>query len=229
MISAQPPTSPARHEDWAREAARLHTRYLVEIVERFNFCPWAVKARVGNRLRFATLPQTEGAELGPSLGALEPWMDDDGMEVAFLLYPRLALGRVAFDGFAARVREAFTASRPLGKAPFAMVAFHPDAAPDLKDAERLIPFLRRSPDPCIQVVRIAVLDRVRGAAPEGTQFIDLSFLERAAADAVEPTLRERVSQANLETVREVSVASVNEAFEDIVRDRERTYRELAGR
>ncbi len=227
FVSSEPAAfSPSFPEDWLREAARLHRRYLVEIVEHFNFCPWAVKARAAGRLRVAVLLQTGDSDLEPSLRALAPWSSDAGMEVGFLLYPRLPPGRVAFDAFTARVREAFAARRPLGDSPFALVAFHPDAAPDLAEAERLIPFLRRTPDPCVQVVRIDVLDRVRGAAPEGTQFLDLSFLDRAAALAPEPTLRERVSRANLGTVAERGVAAVDAVFADILRDREATYRAL---
>ena len=63
-------------------------------------------------------------------------------------------------------------SSVVGESPFAMAAFHPDAAADLDDPERLIPFLRRTPDPTIQLVRQEALERVRGRHPQGTAFVD---------------------------------------------------------
>jgi hypothetical protein len=216
-------------EDWTREATRLHGRYLIEVVERHGLCPWAVKARVSNRLRVAVVLQADALSVEPSLAALEPWVLDERVEVAFLLYPRLPLGRADFDAFAARVRDTDATRRPLGEAPFAMVAFHPDADPQMSDAERLIPFLRRTPDPCIQVVRVDVLNRVRSGVPEGTQFFDASLLETMPAARTEPTLRERVARANLETTRAVGVDVLKTRMDAIRLDRDETYRALERR
>jgi hypothetical protein len=216
-------------EEWTREATRLHGRYLVEVVERHGLCPWAVKARVSNRLRVAVLLQTDPGSVDPSLAAMESWATDAEADVGFLLYPRLPLERAAFDAFAARVRDADTTRHPLGGAPFAMVAFHPDAEPHLGDAERLIPFLRRTPDPCIQAIRVAALDRVRSASPEGTQFVDADALATLATMKTEPSLRERVARANLETTRSVGVDVLRTGMDAIRSDRDATYRELAQR
>ena len=212
---------------WSREATRLHGRYLIEVVEHYGLCPWAAKARVANRLRTVVLLQSEPEPMEPSLAAMDPWAADREMEVGFLLYPRLNLSRLDFDRFAATVRSTEIALHPLGSAPFAMVAFHPEARAELDDAERLIPFLRRTPDPCIQVVRVEVLERVRGAAPEGTQFLDASVLDAVASgSAVEPTVRERVSRANLDTARSVGIDQIKQTMDSIRRDRDETYERL---
>lgn len=212
---------------WVREATRLHGRYLVEVVERYGLCPWAVKARVGGRLRTTVLLQTEDGSLEPSLAALEAWVDDTDMEVGFLLYPRLPLGRQDFDCFTSAVRSAEIERRPLGDAPFAMVAFHPEARAELADAERLIPFLRRTPDPCIQVVRAAVLERVRRGVPDGTQFLDTSVIDALASGVpAEPTVRELVSRTNFETVRSVGVNDVRRTLDALRSDRDDTYKGL---
>ena len=211
---------------WVREATRLHGRYLVEVVEHYGLCPWAVKARSAGRLRTGVLLQSDES-VDASLATMDPWVADAGMEVGFLLYPRLPLGRAAFDAFAAVVRSAEIARHPLGRAPFAMVAFHPDASAALDDPERLIPFLRRTPDPCIQVVRVEVLERVRAGIPEGTQFLDLGVIE-ALASGAEPelTVRERVSRTNLQTARTVGVEAMRHTIEAIRRDRDETYARL---
>lgn len=215
------------NDAWIREATRLHGRYLIEVVEHFGLCPWAVKARVANRLRTVVVLQTDEEQVEPSLAAMKPWASDTSIDVGFLLYPRLALERVAFDRFAARVRSAEIELHALGDAPFAMVAFHPEARPEVDDPERLIPFLRRTPDPCIQVVRVEVLNRVRGAAPEGTQFLDSSVLDAVASGAVaEPTVRERVSRANLETALSVGVEHMRQTMDSIRSDRDETYARL---
>jgi hypothetical protein len=214
---------------WVREATRLHQRYVIEIVEQFGLCPWATRARLGGRVRVEVSLQSESASLEPSLAALDQWALDDGMEVGFLLFPCLRLARVEFDRFTAMVRAANSKRHALGAAPFAMVAFHPEASPSLEDAERLIPFLRRTPDPCIQVIRIAVLDRVRGTVPEGTQFVDVNLLEAAATGAVaELSVRDRVCRANLETAQRVGVDELRRCMDEIHRDRDATYRRLGG-
>jgi len=216
-------------QTWVRESMRLHARYVIEIVEQFGLCPWATRARLGGRLRVEVSLQTEDTSLEPSLDALDRWALDDGMEVGFLLFPRLSVARVEFDRFTALVRAANTRRHALGAAPFAMVAFHPEASPSLEDAERLIPFLRRTPDPCIQVIRIAVLDRVRGTVPEGTQFVDVHLLEAAASGAgTEVSVRDRVCRANLETARRVGVDELRRCMDEIHRDRDATYRRLGG-
>src|SRR6267143_1192556 len=58
---------------------------------------------------------------------------------------------------------------------FYCVAFHPDLPLDLTDAHRAVQFIRRSPDPTIQMVRASVLKAVRGR-DEGTKVIDSSKL-----------------------------------------------------
>jgi hypothetical protein len=213
---------------WVREATRLHERYVVEVVERYGFCPWATRARQDGRLRVDVSLQVDPDGLDRPLAALERWSRDDGMEVGFLLFPRLALGRVDFDRYTSDVRSADSRRYEVGSAPFAMVGFHPEAKATLDDAERIIPFLRRTPDPCIQVIRLSVLERVRGSVPEGTQFVDLHLLEQAANAPVTLSVRDRVGLANLDTVRTEGVAEIARSMEDIHRDREATYRRLQG-
>ena len=105
-----------------------------------------------------------------------------------------------------------------------MAAFHPDARPDLNEPERLIPFLRRTPDPTIQVVRCTALERVRGNSQEGTSFFDLADLGTLPLPQKEPlSLRQRIAQANLDTTLEVGVDTLEALFQDIRRDRDESY------
>ncbi len=230
MTAAAPSLDPADHtaEAWVREATRLHDRYVVEIVEHFGLCPWATRARLGGRLRVEVALQTDDTDARAALAALDRWALDERMEVGFLLFPRLALARAEFDRFTSMIRSEDAARHELGTAPFAMVGFHPEAKPSLDDPERIIPFLRRTPDPCIQVVRIAVLERVRGSVPEGTQFMDVTLLDAAFTGPVEVSVRDWVGRANLETARRVGIDELRRCMDDIRKDRDETYRNLGG-
>jgi hypothetical protein len=216
-------------EDWVREAERLHHRYLIEVVEAFGLCPWAQRARLAGSTRVAILLQPDERALEASIGILEQWTHEQ-TEIGFLVFPRLPLGRHEFDRFVARLRSVDADRHALGGAPFAMATFHPDAEPDLDEAERLVPFLRRTPDACVQAVSTVALERVRRGATGGTQFVDMAAIEAmpSGAPATEP-LRDRIARANLETVRRAGVESLCARFEAIRCDRARTYQALEAR
>jgi len=112
--------------------------------------------------------------------------------------------------------------------PFAMAAFHPDAEPDFGSADRLVPFVRRSPDPTIQIVRKRVLDEVNGGAQTGTSFVDVLQLGVAITAAACPvretiSIRQWIGERNLATIERVQPASLEAIFADISRDRAETY------
>lgn len=218
----------SNEEEWRREALRLYHRYEIEIVEACGLCPWAERARLeGLVLPRVILAEGEAA-VAASVAVMEEIERAPRLEVALLVYPRCELGRVDFQSFMARVRQADEARHELGTVPFVMAAFHPDALADLSQPERLIPFLRRTPDPTIQLLRADVLDRVRGRASQGTQFVDLERIESFASEseAVAP-LRERIARANLSTVERLGVEEMDRRLRDIQRDRDATYRALA--
>ncbi len=213
---------------WTEETLRLYRRYEIEVVEACELCPWAARVRREGRLRESVLLQRDPASLAPSLDAIQAFSEENEVDVALLLYPRLGLERGAFEQFAGRLRDADVARRSLGNVPFVFAVFHPEAAPDLAEPERLIPFLRRTPDPTIQLLRSTVLDRVRGVTPQGTQFVDPQTLFTLDASA-EPSLRERIASANLATTLRLGVDTIARRFDDIARDRDETYRALQQR
>jgi hypothetical protein len=214
----------------SQEAVRLYRRYQLEIVEACGLCPWAQRARLDDRLRIRVVAQAEPRGTEPSLAAIDALIADERADVAVLIYPRLHLGRLEFERFVSEVRDADAPRHPLGCIPFVFAAFHPDAQPDTSDAERLIPFLRRSPDPTVQVLRSGVLDKVRSSTPQGTQFMDLRMLEEldvsASAAGEQVSLRQRIARTNLATVHELGLAEVTRRIEAIAEDRRSTYRAI---
>ena len=218
-----------REDQWTLEAVRLHRRYQTEIVEAYRLCPWAERATQDGRVREAVMLQEGSDTLEPSLAAIDQWMSDATVDVAFAIYPRLALDRQGFHEFAARVRDADTPRHELGSVPFVFAAFHPEADPDMGDAERLIPFLRRTPDPTLQFLRATALDGIRSGASQGTQFLDVASLEAVLRGTAQPPLRERIARANLATTERCGVGRLQRHLDDIRRDRDETYRALAAR
>ncbi|MET0792747.1 MAG: DUF1415 family protein [Polyangiaceae bacterium] len=209
------------------QALRVYRRYMLEVVEAFKLCPWAAPARRDGQVLEQVFLAENQADPEQSLALLASLSGQPRIDIALFIYPDLELDRLAFESFVRTLRERDAARYEVGTIPFAMAAFHPDARADLKDPERLIPFLRRTPDPTIQVVRRSALDRVRGNSQEGTSFFDLADLGTLPLPQKEPlSLRQRIAQANLDTTLEVGVSSLEALFQDIRRDRDESYARL---
>ena len=209
----------------AREAIRLYARYEIEVVEAFSLCPWAERSRREGHTRQLVL---EGAPVAETaLAAIDVLARDTNVEVGFLLFPTCTLGRVAFERWVSGLRDT---DQQRG-ATFAAAAFHPDARADLGDPYRLVPFIRRSPDPTIQLIRRSVLESVRRPGDGGTGYIDPSSIADLAAffkNPPKPPLHERVAQANLEQVERVGVEPLESILSDIADDRDRAYEAVLG-
>lgn len=217
-------------EALTREARRLSERYVSEVVQRFDLCPWAARSLREGRVKTLILLQDSPTHFEASLSAMADLGLDRDVEIGFLVFPRLALGRLDFEHFARQLRTLDADRHEVGAIPFAMAAFHPDAAPDTTDPERLIPFLRRTPDPTLQLVRYSALERVRGQFSQGTEYFDVQRLGTFGLPERRPaTLREHVSKANWETVERVGLDEVRRVLDDLCRDREESYRALAER
>jgi hypothetical protein len=214
----------------AAEAVRVHDRYIIELVEALKICPWAERARLEGRMRQRVL-LGRSLDLEPALEATAELGADGGIEVGFLIFPRVDAGRVAFERFVAELRRVDAARAGLEGPPMAMAAFHYDAEPDLGAPQRLVPFLRRSPDPTVQLIRRGVLDALRGPGDHGTAFVDPTQVNLAdfLAKKKKPPLHERVAVMNLETVREVGLAHLEAILHDIRADRDAAYARLEAR
>jgi hypothetical protein len=178
-------------------------RYLREFVEALHLCPYAKACREAGKLHRRIVRKREEA-LGASreIEALPV----DTVEVALLIFPEEpANGEESarrFEGFCAGLREQMFAAHQ-GVPPFYSVAFHPDLPRDLLDAHRAVRFIRRSPDPTLQLVRASVLQSVRSEHGGGSRYVDVAHLslEQAMALASPLSLAERIAEANLATLQ----------------------------
>ena len=204
------------------EAIRLNRRYVMEIVDAFGLCPWADRARREGHVTEVVFDQTDPDLFDPSLTRMQELARRTTIDVALFIYPRMGLKRLDFEHFARRLRALDAARHEPGAIPFAMAAFHPDAVPVLTDPDRLVPFLRRTPDPTLQLVRETTLSKVRGEF-HGTSYYRPELLQMPPPA---PDVRDRIARTNHDTVTRLGVESFEAVFEDILRDRDETRARL---
>lgn len=209
------------------EVQRVHTRYHCEVVEAFALCPWAKEARCSGRVHM-NVTFTTRADPHAALAAIEHSMSDPATEIGMLIFPRLALDRLAFAHFVADIRELDEARSGRGEQRVALADFHPNAPADVTTPERLVPFLRRAPDPMIQSVRTETLERVRGEEGNGTRFIDLAAIDlmSLANGSTPSSLAARVARHNARSVERIGIARLEAVIDDILADRNSSYRAL---
>ena len=187
-------------------------RYIVEIVEEYDLCPWSRSARLGGEVAIDILWGTPTIDMWAS--AAETLLAKTGVRVAMVVAPELPCTsgelRTIRDEVSARVKNVGVAH------------FHPDAPLELATPPRLVPFLRRSPDPLLQLVPLALLDSLR----TGTQVVTETELQAKmlAGTAVIPRddVGDLIAEANHARVSRDAVA-IQATLDDIRADRERSY------
>jgi hypothetical protein len=196
------------------EVLRILERYLVEVVERHELCPWARATREHHELSAGVLWGTPS--LAQWIAEAERLLATPGTRIAMVVAPELAASRAELaavrDGVAARIPSAGVAE------------FHPAADLDLSTPARLVPFVRRSPDPLLQLVPFAVIDAVRavGAAPPAAARAQQATMLGGHAAAPRRELAERIAAANHATVA-AHHAAITAVLDAIAADRRAAY------
>lgn len=227
-----PPHSALFARDLERATLAVYERYAVEVVERFGFCPWARAARESGEVVLRVIFGANEDEFDESLSRLgELSRAADAPDIALFIYPLLDADRLGFEDYTRRLRARAEQGSPKLDA-YAMAAFHPHAEVDLSHPDRLVPYVRRSPDPTLQLVKNSALSRIKGLT-SGTAFLDVSTLSmqdfKALAEPPSKPLRERIAEQNLDTVTQVGPAVIEAALADIARDREEAHTALLAR
>ena len=183
------------------EALRLNARYVEEVVIGWELCPWAARAWLDGQVvqRVFTDDALDVAAAGAFIDELIAKPD---AAIGLAIFPRVTGTVGAWESFAERVR------RTHPDTPFLAAAFHPDyRAPGERlgaalDAARLVPFIRRTPDPTLQLVRASLVDRLQG---------------QVSAD---------VGRANFANVTRRGLDTLDALLADIRRDRDASYARL---
>lgn len=206
-----------------RIAAALarNDRYVREFIEALTLCPYARRTRESGRLHRVVLLEEGGAPGTPGFEAAAAALDGafeqverlpaESVEVALVILPALVPELThgveaarAFETLLAAARSRMQARHPNGDTPFYCVPFHPDFAADVSDEHRAVRFIRRSPDPTVQLVRASVLRAVRGSG--SMEYVDTSGLSTAELMTVAApvSVSDRIAQANLRTLKQES-------------------------
>jgi hypothetical protein len=206
-----------------REARRIYFRFATEVVESLTFCPWARDARetgrVDCRVIFGTEPTLEHV-LSEVLAAGER----SDIDVTLLVMPEAQLGRVALRHFTGALHSRYESACGRGQTPLAIADFHPDTTPDLATPGRLVPFVRSSPDPTLQLIRHSALQAAQRGPTDGTKHASLEMM--LAGSIIEEPAHARIAAANFKTVKRVGTAHVLALLADIAADRSASYAKL---
>lgn len=149
---------------FAQQALARNDRYLREFIEALNICPYARTCRESGKLHREVIDvATPDVDAVAARVAAVEEMPQGSVEVALLILPRLQLEARPFEKFVAAVRAHREKARDRRLSYF-LVGFHPDLPMDLANADRAVTFLRRSPDPTIQMVSASAIERVKDAS-----------------------------------------------------------------
>ena len=191
---------------------RILERYLVEVVEQYELCPWARTARLGGELSVAIELGTPSIEQW--IAAAREALARPMTRVAMVIAPELAIDLPGLHTIRNLVAEATGAG---------VAEFHPDAPLDLGTPARLVPFLRRSPDPMLQLVPLALLASMR-AQPIADRARQAQILGGHAPPPRD--VADQIARTNHATVT-THHAQLARTLDDIAADRRAAYARVA--
>jgi hypothetical protein len=197
------------------EVRRLLDRYIEEIVETYDLCPWARAARTGGELAVAILWGTPSSEACATAAAelLARPSSAGGTRVAMVVAPELAVTPAELREIRGEVATRVTIA--------GVAEFHPDAPLDATTPARLVPYLRRSPDPMLQLVPHAILASVRTPQPRYATLDQLKALNDLAA-APKQDIGDRIAATNHARVA-ADGAAIEAKLAEIFADRDASY------
>lgn len=193
------------------EVIRLLERYLIEVVERWNMCPWAKSARKNGEVEIGVVWGTP--TIGEWATAARALLDKPTCRVAMIVAPEYDIDRIDLHGVRNDVTAAVSGT--------GVAEFHPDAPLDLGSPARLVPFIRRSPDPMLQLVPLSILDGIRASSDSVTRVQQVGMMADLAPPP-RPDPADTVAENNFETLT-AAHAEVVATLADIAADRARTY------
>jgi len=208
------PIDPVDLDAITAEALRLNDRYVREVVEAFNVCPFARGARLsGAAVREVSL--LDACDPSAVVAVVDRYeRGSPEVSVVQVIYPRLKVSALAFDALvsAARALRAAREQTP----PFALASFHPDLALDASTPDALVAFFRRTPDPTIQLVRRSVIDALT-RDPEAYAAQVERFLRGEAPPP--PSVAARITRDNFDRVTRDGPEVIAAIYAAIARDR----------
>lgn len=182
---------------------------MVEVVEKWQLCPWARSARDNGEVGVEVVLGTPTPEAW--IAAVDRAFASPKIRVGMVVAPELDIDIPGLR----EIRDHVFALRPA----YGIAEFHPSASLDLATPPRLVRFLRRSPDPLLQLVPLELLAGVRSSG-----LPDLAQQAQILRGLAEPP---RDVVADIAVANHVTVSANHVTIEatlaDIARDREASY------
>lgn len=203
--------APADAPEKLAEVLRVFERYLVEVIEAYALCPWAHQARTGGEVSVHVL--WGQPELDDWVAAARELLARPTTRVAMVIAPELAETTGGLRGTREQVGRIVKVA--------GVAEFHPDAERDLVSPARLVPWLRRSPDPLLQFVPFEILNAVR-TAPALMDLAEQAKLLGGVSTAPREDIGDRIAEMNHARVSR-EMAAFDAVLDDIAADRRRSY------
>lgn len=139
--------------------------WLEEVIVKLNFCPFAKKELVNNRIHYHLSAKTQHfAALAELIEQCQLLEHDEKLETALIIYPQ---GFQCFDYYLELLDYANELLVDSGyEGIFQLASFHPDYCFENEAAEAAGNFTNRSPYPTIHIIREASLEKVLAHYPD---------------------------------------------------------------
>jgi len=206
------------------EALRLNDRYLLEVIERYAFCPFAKEGRTAGQTR-RTVVISDSRSMEPLLEAMEETVRL-GAVVAQIILPLVELGAADFIRFCVELTAAGHA-RMAGRPVLAVAPLHPEL-PFGETPLAMVPLFRRSPDPTIQWVRLDGLESIYAGRSSEDHYVSpdelLQYFERYPKGM--PSLYDRIAMTNTAMAKRLGVPHVVDLLRGISAEGRRRYQRI---
>ncbi len=169
----------------------------------------------GHVARRVIVGDGDGARAAAARAAIDELARATDVEVALLICPTVTMSASAFDAWCAPLRAAHPE--------LVAAVFHPDTPYDLATPAQAVGLFRRAPDPTLQLVRVSVLEAVRGTS--GKFMFDFSpqaWAELKKREHRLPT-SERIARDNHALAAREGISTLQAIYDDIRADRDRSY------
>lgn len=221
-FAALPDIEPARKDAIEAEALRLNSRYLLEFIEEYSFCPYARRGReLGQTWRYFYYADT--ADVAPLVALMHRIAADPAQIVAQVIMPLIDVDARAWRTFCSDLTEYANHDLPREDG-IVTAALHPELPYSDDSAFTLIPLFRRAPDPTIQWVRRAALDGLYEGRGRGTSYIEPGEIPMLLTSRAPPRpLYDRIALTNEKMARRLRVPQVERMLAEIRDDGRRSY------
>lgn len=212
--------SHAEKQSIERLALEANDRYVIDLLELENLCPYARAGRErGATARFVHFAETDEAE--PVARVFDETVGSE-LEVVQVIFPLVDVEAQVFARFVNDVTEGLNRRQP--RPVFASAALHPGLGFRRDTPTGLISLFRHAPDPTLQWVRLSTLDNIYRGRKGGTSFVDLSKIGSVLEAAPKRDLYDEIARANQATAERLGIDALEARLAGLAEETQARYR-----